>query len=55
MYDNQHGTAVVVLAALTNALKVVIKNLSKVRIVVVGAGAAGVAAAKIILVHGGKT
>src|SRR3712207_9278253 len=40
-HDDQHGTAIVVLAALRNALRVVGKELAKVRIVVAGAGAAG--------------
>ena len=51
-HDDQHGTAVVVLAALVNALKVVRKQADAVRVVVVGAGAAGLACAKIILEHG---
>jgi malate dehydrogenase (oxaloacetate-decarboxylating) len=51
-HDDQHGTAVVVLAALLNALKVVHKSAETVRVVVVGAGAAGLACAKIILNHG---
>jgi malate dehydrogenase (oxaloacetate-decarboxylating) len=51
-HDDQHGTAVVVLAALLNALKVVHKAADAVRVVVVGAGAAGLACAKIILEHG---
>ena len=51
-HDDQHGTAVVVLAALLNALKVVGKQAEDVRVVVVGAGAAGLACAKIILEHG---
>jgi malate dehydrogenase (oxaloacetate-decarboxylating) len=42
-HDDQHGTAIVVLAALLNALKVVKKNLGQVRIVINGAGAAGIA------------
>lgn len=42
-HDDQHGTAIVVLAALLNALKVVNKDLSTVRIVINGAGAAGIA------------
>src|SRR3954471_15289360 len=50
-HDDQHGTAVVVLAALLNALKVVGKSAEEVRVVVVGAGAAGMACAKIILEH----
>jgi malate dehydrogenase (oxaloacetate-decarboxylating) len=53
-HDDQHGTAVVVLAALLNALKVVHKQAETVRVVVVGAGAAGLACAKIILNHGVK-
>ncbi len=51
-HDDQHGTAIVVLAALLNALKVVGKDAKDVRVVVVGAGAAGLACAKIILEHG---
>jgi len=43
MHDDQHGTAVVVFAALLNALKVVKKDLGKVKVVIAGAGAAGVA------------
>ncbi len=46
--DDQHGSAVVVLAALTNALEVVGKKLSDVRIVVFGAGAAGIAVADLL-------
>ena len=45
-HDDQHGTAVVVAAALINALKYVGKSLSAVRIVINGAGAAGIAVAK---------
>ena len=48
MHDDQHGTAVVVLAGLLNALKVVGKKLSDVRIVISGAGAAGNAIAWIL-------
>ncbi len=51
-HDDQHGTAVVVLAALLNALRVVDKAAEDVTVVVVGAGAAGLACAKIILEHG---
>ena len=40
-HDDQHGTAIVVLAALTNALRVVGKEIGDVRIVMSGAGAAG--------------
>ena len=47
-HDDQHGTAIVVLAALINAAKVVDKDLSTLRVVVQGAGAAGVAVATIL-------
>jgi len=47
-HDDQHGTAVVTLAALTNALKIVGKSFADVRVVIAGAGAAGVAVAKIL-------
>src|SRR4029077_199364 len=47
-HDDQHGTAVVVLAALINALKIVGKTLDSVKVVVVGAGAAGTAVTKIL-------
>src|SRR4051794_17466058 len=51
-HDDQHGTAVVALAALLNALKVVGKQAQDVHVVMVGAGAAGLACAKIILENG---
>lgn len=51
-HDDQHGTAVVVLAALRNALKVVGKDLAGARIVLAGAGAAGTAVLKVLL-HAG--
>jgi malate dehydrogenase (oxaloacetate-decarboxylating) len=51
-HDDQHGTAIVVLAALLNALRVVGKSVADVRVVIVGAGAAGIACAKIILHEG---
>lgn len=51
-HDDQHGTAVVVLAALLNALKIVGKNMSDIKVVVNGVGAAGVACTKIILAAG---
>src|SRR6266849_2886723 len=53
-HDDQHGTAVVVLAALLNALKVVRKRLSEVRIVFTGAGASGIATAKLLMRAGAK-
>ncbi|MGM0931772.1 MAG: NAD(P)-dependent malic enzyme [Actinomycetota bacterium] len=52
MHDDQHGTAIVVLAALTNALKVTGKQLADVKIVILGAGSAGVAVAEILLASG---
>jgi malate dehydrogenase (oxaloacetate-decarboxylating) len=52
MHDDQHGTAIVVLAALRNAAKVVGRELSDLRVVVSGAGAAGVACTKILLEAG---
>jgi len=48
MHDDQHGTAIVVLAGLINAMKVVDKKLKDTRIVVVGAGAAGTAIIKLL-------
>jgi malate dehydrogenase (oxaloacetate-decarboxylating) len=69
-HDDQHGTAIVVLAALENASRLIDRSLSDLRVVVSGAGAAGVAVAKILLeagigdiavgdskgiIHGGRT
>ncbi|MDQ1402370.1 MAG: hypothetical protein QOG03_686 [Actinomycetota bacterium] len=51
-HDDQHGTAVVVLAALWNALKVVDKRMEDLKIVVAGVGAAGVAITKILMEAG---
>ena len=51
-HDDQHGTAICVLAALTNALRVVGKQLADVRVVVSGAGAAGTAIMKLLLRQG---
>jgi malate dehydrogenase (oxaloacetate-decarboxylating) len=51
-HDDQHGTAVVVLAALRNALRVTGKSISDIRVVISGAGAAGVACARILLQAG---
>ena len=53
-HDDQHGTAVITLAGLTNALKVVGKKLDEVRIVVNGAGAAAVSITKLLLSAGAK-
>ena len=52
MHDDQHGTAVVALAALTNAAKVTGRGLETLRVVVSGAGAAGIAVAEILLAAG---
>lgn len=54
MHDDQHGTAIVVLAGMINAAKVVNKDLKKLRIVVSGAGAAGTAVAKLLVAAGVK-
>ena len=53
-HDDQHGTAVVVLAGLLNALKLVNKAIGEVRVVVNGAGSAGIAVAKLLLRAGVK-
>ena len=53
-HDDQHGTAVVVLAALINALKIVGKDMSEIKVVVNGVGAAGVACTKIVMAAGVK-
>ena len=51
-HDDQHGTATVVLAGLTNALKVVDKRLEDVRVVTCGAGSAGVAITRLLMAKG---
>ena len=51
-HDDQHGTAIVVLAALTNALRVVEKQLTSCRVVVSGAGAAGTAIVTLLIAAG---
>ena len=51
-HDDQHGTAVVVLAALINALKIVGKQMNEIKVVVNGVGAAGVACTKIVMAAG---
>lgn len=53
-HDDQHGTAIVTLAGLINALKVVGKSITDVKIVISGAGAAGVAIAKILISAGAR-
>ncbi len=54
-HDDQHGTAIVVLAALTNSLKLVNKDLSRIKIVMSGAGAAGTAISRLLTKSGAKT
>ena len=53
-HDDQHGTAVVVLAALLNALRLTARSISDLRIVIVGLGAAGVAVTRILLEAGAR-
>lgn len=54
MHDDQHGTAVIVLAGLINAMKVTGKTLADCKITLVGAGAAGTAIAKLIKLYAGS-
>ena len=54
MHDDQHGTAIVVLAGMINALKVVKKSIEDVRIVISGAGAAGIAIMNLLMDYGAK-
>ncbi len=51
-HDDQHGTAVVVMAALLNALKIVDKPIESLRVLIVGMGAAGIACTKMLLASG---
>jgi malate dehydrogenase (oxaloacetate-decarboxylating) len=51
-HDDQHGTAIVTLAALVNALKVVGKRLEEIKVVIAGVGAAGIAVTKTLLAAG---
>lgn len=53
-HDDQHGTAIVVLAGLLNALKLVEKNLSDIKVIVNGAGAAGNSVTRLLLSSGVK-
>ena len=53
-HDDQHGTAVVVLGAMVNALKLVKKKMSEARFVFTGAGASGIATAKLLMKAGAK-
>jgi len=53
-HDDQHGTAIIVLAGLINALKVVKKDIKKIKIVISGTGAAGTAVSKLLIKYGAK-
>lgn len=53
-HDDQHGTAIVVLAGLINALKIVNKKVDEIKVVINGAGAAGIAISKILMNYGVK-
>jgi malate dehydrogenase (oxaloacetate-decarboxylating) len=53
-HDDQHGTAIVVLAALFNALKIVKKDINNIKVVTSGAGAAGIAIIKLLIANGLK-
>lgn len=53
-HDDQHGTAIIVLAGLVNALKIVGKKIEDIKIVINGAGAAGTAIAKLLLSSGAR-
>ena len=53
-HDDQHGTAIVVLAGIINALKVTGKNMNECKVVVNGAGSAGIAITKLLLTYGFK-
>lgn len=53
-HDDQHGTAIVVLSAMINALRIVDKDVDGIRVVMSGAGAAGIAIAKLLLSYGVK-
>jgi malate dehydrogenase (oxaloacetate-decarboxylating) len=53
-HDDQHGTAIVILAGLINALKVVKKDIKNIKIVISGVGAAGIATAKLLFRYGAR-
>lgn len=53
-HDDQHGTAIVTLAALINALKLLKKGVEEVKVVINGAGAAGITIAKLISLYGAR-
>ncbi len=53
-HDDQHGTAVVVVAAVTNALKVIGKDITEIKIVICGLGAAGISCGKLLMASGAR-
>lgn len=53
-HDDQHGTAIAVLAGLYNALKIVDKDIAKIKVVINGAGASGIAVAKLLISAGAE-
>ena len=53
-HDDQHGTAIVVLAGIINSVKLVKKNIEDVKIVINGAGSAGISICKLLLLYGAK-
>lgn len=53
-HDDQHGTAIVVLAGIINALKITNKNIETMKIIIAGAGAAGLSIAKLLQAYGAK-
>lgn len=53
-HDDQHGTAIIILAGLINAVKVAKKDIENIKIVISGVGAAGIAAAKLLFRYGAK-
>ena len=54
-HDDQHGTAIIVLSGLMNALKIVNKKVEDLKIIVNGAGSAGTSITKLLLSYGAKT
>lgn len=53
-HDDQHGTAIVTLAALINALKLVEKKFEDIKVIITGVGAAGITICKLLITHGVK-
>lgn len=53
-HDDQHGTSIVTLAALINALKLAEKRIEDIKIIITGVGAAGITICKLLIRHGAK-